>query len=110
MNLNQSTHSDREFDFMVSRMQLNRKVVTCYPKDQDILQFMATWMRASALWILAGGAHHTGYSQNLSSEHIEDFANMADIEFVKIDRNTNLYSFKKELKCTESYYMFKKGF
>src|SRR5450432_4280050 len=34
-----------------------------------------------AAWILAGGAHHTGYSQNLASAHLQDFADMASIEF-----------------------------
>ena len=35
---------------------------------------------------LAGGAHHTGYSQNLTSEHLEDFAEMAGIEYVRIGK------------------------
>jgi L-arabinose isomerase len=55
-------------------------------------------------WILAGGAHHTGYSQNLTSEHLEDFAEMAGIEFVAINKNTELYSFKNELRWSEVYY------
>ena len=38
-----------------------------------------------AAWIYAGGAHHTCYSQNLTSEHLEDFAEMAGIEYVRID-------------------------
>lgn len=48
-----------------------------------------------AAWILAGGAHHTCYSQNLGSEHMEDFAEMAGIEYVRIGKNTELYQFKK---------------
>ena len=42
-------------------------------------------------WILAGGAHHTCYSQNLGAEHLEDFADMAGIEFELIDRSTELH-------------------
>jgi L-arabinose isomerase len=57
-----------------------------------------------AAWILAGGAHHTGYSQNLTSEHMQDFAEMADIEFVKIGKETNLYQFKNELRWSEVAY------
>lgn len=57
-----------------------------------------------AAWILAGGAHHTCYSQNLGSEHMEDFAEMAGIEYVKIGKNTNLYQFKNELRWSEVYY------
>ncbi|MEM1136246.1 MAG: L-arabinose isomerase [Bacteroidota bacterium] len=55
-------------------------------------------------WILAGGAHHTCYSQNLSAEYLEDFAEMVDIELTKIDTNTSLSSFKMELKLNETYY------
>lgn len=55
-------------------------------------------------WILAGGAHHTCYSQNLSAEIIEDFAAMAGIEYVKIDQQTNLYQFKNELRWNEAVY------
>jgi L-arabinose isomerase len=61
-----------------------------------------------AAWILAGGAHHTCYSQNLTSEYLEDFAGMAAIEFVLIGRNTNLYQFKNELRWNEVYYQVNK--
>jgi L-arabinose isomerase len=54
-----------------------------------------------AAWILAGGAHHTCYSQNLTSEHMQDFAEMLGIEFVLINKDTNLYQFKNELKWNE---------
>ncbi|MGZ8515851.1 MAG: L-arabinose isomerase [Chitinophagaceae bacterium] len=60
---------------------------------------------ALAAWIYAGGAHHTCYSQNLSSEYLEDFAEMAGIEFVLIDNNTRLQQFKKELKWNETAYI-----
>lgn len=57
-----------------------------------------------AAWILAGGAHHTCYSQNLSSEHMQDFAEMAKVEFVKIDKDTTLYNLKNELRWSEAAY------
>lgn len=57
-----------------------------------------------AAWILAGGAHHTCYSQNLSSENLQDFAEMANIEFVLIGKKTNLYDFKNELRWNDVYY------
>ncbi|MDP4150927.1 MAG: L-arabinose isomerase [Bacteroidota bacterium] len=55
-------------------------------------------------WILAGGAHHTCYSQNLSAEHLQDFADMAGIEFELIDRSTELRRFRNELRWNEAYY------
>lgn len=57
-----------------------------------------------AAWIYAGGAHHTCFSQNLTSEHLEDFSAMANIEFVLIDKNTNLYNLKNQLRWSEAYY------
>jgi L-arabinose isomerase len=57
-----------------------------------------------AAWILAGGAHHTCYSQNLSSETLEDFADMLQIEYVLIGQQTNLYQFKNELRWSDVYY------
>jgi len=60
---------------------------------------------ACAAWILAGGAHHTCYSQNLTSEHLLDFAEMAGIESVLIGKNTNLYDLKNQLRWNEKYYI-----
>jgi L-arabinose isomerase len=57
-----------------------------------------------AAWILAGGAHHTCYSQNLSSEYLIDFADMAGIETVLINKDTSLYQLKNELRWSEVYY------
>lgn len=55
-----------------------------------------------AAWILAGGAHHTCYSQNLTSEHLQDFAEMCGIEFVLINKDTTLHQLKNELRWNEA--------
>lgn len=57
-----------------------------------------------AAWILAGGAHHTSYSQNITSDQMADFAEMAGIEFVLIDKDTRLHQLKKELQWSEAVY------
>lgn len=62
-----------------------------------------------AAWILAGGAHHTCYSQNLTAEHLEDFAEIAGIEFTLIGRHTNMHQFKNELRWSEVYYQLNKS-
>jgi L-arabinose isomerase len=64
---------------------------------------------AAAAWILAGGAHHTGFSQALTTEHLEDFAEMAGIEFLVINAETKLSEFKKELRWNDMYYLLAKG-
>ncbi|TLU99490.1 L-arabinose isomerase [Dyadobacter luticola] len=57
-----------------------------------------------AAWIYAGGAHHTAYSQNLKTHHIESFAEMAGVELVVIDKNTTLRQLKNELRWSEAAY------
>ena len=63
---------------------------------------------ACTAWILAGGAHHTCYSQNLTSEHLEDFADMAGIEFVLIGKETAISTFKNNLRWSDMYFQLNK--
>lgn len=64
---------------------------------------------AAAAWIYAGGAHHTGFSQGVTARHIEDYADMAGIEVVLINAQTDLSAFKKELRWNEVYYHLAQG-
>jgi len=59
---------------------------------------------AITAWILAGGAHHTGFSLAVTAEHMEDFAEIANIEFLLIDKDIKIHDFKKELRWNEAYY------
>ena len=60
-------------------------------------------------WILAGGAHHTSFSQAIPAEVLEDFAEMAGIEYLIINDETNISAFKKELRWNDLYYHLSKG-
>lgn len=55
-------------------------------------------------WILAGGAHHTAFSYDLTAEQMGDWANAMGIEAVYIDNDTTIRSFKNELKWNSVYY------
>lgn len=63
----------------------------------------------AAAWIYAGGAHHTVFSQSLTAEYMADFAEIAGIEFVRIDSSTTLHAFKNELRWNEIYFALAKG-
>jgi L-arabinose isomerase len=52
-------------------------------------------------WILAGGAHHTVYSMDVNAEQLLDFAEFMDIETVLINNNTNISTFRQELKIQD---------
>ena len=65
---------------------------------------------AATAWILAGGAHHTVYSQTVTTEYMEDFADIAGIELLVIDANTSIRDFKDKLNANEVYYhLFQHG-
>ncbi|MFR3995770.1 MAG: L-arabinose isomerase, partial [Turicibacter sp.] len=48
-------------------------------------------------WILAGGAHHSVLSFDLTADHMRDFAEMMDIEFVHINKDTDINELKRDL-------------
>jgi L-arabinose isomerase len=64
---------------------------------------------ATAAWIYAGGAHHTVLSLALTSEHLEDFAEIARIELSVIDSDTRLRSYRDELRQHDLYYHLAQG-
>ncbi len=61
-------------------------------------------------WILAGGTHHSCFSYVLTPEYWEDYAEMAGIEMVHIDKNTTIENFKQNLRLGEVYYMLNRSF
>jgi len=65
---------------------------------------------AATAWILAGGAHHTVYSQDINTEYMEDFADIAGVELLVIDEKTTVRDFKDRINANEAYYhMFQHG-
>jgi L-arabinose isomerase len=57
-----------------------------------------------AAWILAGGAHHTSFSQCVTREFLEDFAEMAGIEMLTIGKETDIQGFKMDIRLGEVAY------
>lgn len=103
---------------MGNRLRMVVNLVDAVPTDAPLPKLpvaRALWIPqpdlkvAAAAWILAGGAHHTGFSFDLTAEHMEDFAEMAGMEFLLIDQNTTVSSFKKELRWNDLYYHLAKG-
>ena len=55
-------------------------------------------------WILAGGAHHTAFSYDLTAEQMGDWANAMGIEALYIDKDTTIRNFKKDIMLGEVFY------
>ena len=60
--------------------------------------------RSAEAWILAGGAHHTVYSQAVSPRQLEQLCAIAGIEMVLIDKQLDLRSLRQGLRSSELYY------
>ena len=55
-------------------------------------------------WILAGGAHHTAFSYDLTAEQMGDWAEAMGIEAIYIDKDTNIRQLKNELRWNSLVY------
>jgi len=99
------------------RLLVNEVDVVKPPHDMPKLPVArAVWKcrpnfdEACACWIHAGGAHHTGFSQAVTTEMLEDFAAIAGIELVLIDGGTKLRQFRQELNWNEAAFGLRSGF
>ncbi len=98
---------------MGNRFRMIVNSVDCVLPEADLPKLpvaRALWVpqpdlkTGAGAWIYAGGAHHTAFSQAIDARVMEDFCEMAGIEFVHIGSETSLTSFKKELKWNDLYY------
>lgn len=98
---------------MGSRFRLIVNDVKIIPPEHPLPKLpvaRALWLPAPSLktaattWIAAGGAHHTALSRAITFEHLQDFADMAGIECLRIDKGTDVGSFLKELRWNDLYY------
>ena len=58
-------------------------------------------------WITAGGAHHTVLSYDVDAEMMRDFANIMDIEYVHIDKDTTVEGLEDKLLVNDLVWKLK---
>jgi L-arabinose isomerase len=98
------------------RLLVNEVISVDHPALPKLPVARAVWeckpdfKTACAAWILAGGAHHTGYSYSVTREMLEDFATIAGIEMAAIGPETTLANFKQDLRNNDVYYYLAQGF
>ena len=103
---------------MGQRFRMVANVVDVVPTDEPLPKLpvaRALWLPrpnlkvAAAAWIYAGGAHHTSFSYSVTAEHLQDFADMAGIEFLVIDENTSVEEFKEKLRWNDLVLSLEQG-
>ena len=96
-----------------SRFRLIINTVNCKKTEQSMPKLpvaTAFWTPEPNLttgaesWILAGGAHHTAFSYDLTAEQMGDWADAMGIEAVYIDENTTIRDLKNELKWNSAVF------
>lgn len=95
-----------------NRFRLIVNNVECLPQeDMPKLPVASAFWRpepdlitGAEAWILAGGAHHTAFSYDLTAEQMCDWAAAMDIEAILIDKDTNIRDLKNELRWNSIAY------
>lgn len=67
------------------------------PVARIMWKLMPDFVTATESWLLAGGAHHTVFSNALNGEIMQDLAEILGVEFIHITKDTSLPELKKEL-------------
>lgn len=98
---------------MGNRFRLIVNAVETVPQPHDLPKLpvaRAVWKAlpdlktAAEAWILAGGAHHTVYSQAVNAEDLQLLSEMFGIECLLINENTNISSFRNEINWNEVFF------
>lgn len=96
-----------------NRFRLIVAEVECLPQDRPMpklpvasalwrpLPDFATGVEA---WLIAGGAHHTSFTYDLTADQMADWAAMMGIECVVIGPGTTLRDFRNELRWNAAAY------
>ena len=74
------------------------------PVARALWQPRPDFATAAESWLLAGGPHHTCYSQAVDLEVIEDFADMVGVELLSIGAGTDAREFRKEVRWSGAYW------
>ncbi|MHA7219035.1 L-arabinose isomerase [Arthrobacter sp. MDT1-48-3] len=98
---------------MRDRFRLTANAVEVVPPDAPLPNLpvaRAVWKpepsleTSAAAWLSAGAAHHTVLTTAVGLEVFEDFADIAEVELLRIDADTKLRDFQRELRWNAAYY------
>ena len=79
------------------------------PVARAVWELVPDFKTACACWIYAGGAHHTSFSYPVTTEYMNDFAEIAGVECAVIGKGTSVESFREKLRNNEIYYHLAPG-
>jgi L-arabinose isomerase len=96
-----------------TRLRLVANEVDVVEPEQDLPRLpvaRAVWeprpnlATAAEAWLMAGGPHHTCFTQAIGAEALDDFAEIAGVELVTITSETVPNRFRSELRWNQVYH------
>jgi L-arabinose isomerase len=103
---------------MRDRFRLTANTVELVPPDEPLPRLpvgRAVWQPApdfatsAACWLAAGAAHHTCMSTAVGAEAVTDYARMAGVELLLIDKDTTTRAFANEIRWNAAYFRLAGG-
>jgi L-arabinose isomerase len=103
---------------MRDRFRLTANTVELVPPDEPLPRLpvgRAVWQPApdfatsAACWLAAGAAHHTCMSTAVGAEAVTDYARMAGVELLLIDKDTTTRAFENEIRWNAAYFRLAGG-
>ena len=79
------------------------------PVGRAVWKPMPDFATSAACWLQAGAAHHTVMTTQLGVEVFYDFAEMAQLELLVIDKTTTVREFSREVRWNQAYYRLAVG-
>jgi L-arabinose isomerase len=79
------------------------------PVARAVWKPVPNFSTATESWLMAGGPHHTALSTAVAVETLEDFAEIAGVELVRVAETTTTESFRHELRWNQAYYRLAQG-
>ncbi len=95
---------------MGGRLRLIVQDITCVkpiykmpnlPVARVMWKPMPDLKQGAEAWIIAGGAHHTVLSYDVTAEMMRDFARIMDIELIHITADTDIVKFEQEVALSD---------
>jgi L-arabinose isomerase len=77
------------------------------PVARVMWKAMPNFEDGAKAWILAGGAHHTVLSYDITADMMRDWARIMDIEFVHISKDTDVVRFENDLRVSDLVWRMK---
>ena len=74
------------------------------PTARALWQPQPDFTTAAEAWLLAGGPHHTCYSQAIGLDALEDLAEIVGVELLMIDASTEIRAFRDHVRWNRVYW------